>query len=161
MSYLPEFAYDLWTSDEGTHCWVRIKGTGEETEVSREVFRELQREQDKLKNLHKPPKPNAGKDSKLYYEINHPLSLDYAPADSESDFDSAWLIVRETPELQASAAELEQQLLELLTDRQRDCYFSCVVLGESKYDYAKRIGISASRVNEIFGQISRKLKKLS
>ena len=156
-----EFPYRLRTTENGAHCWVHIKRTGEEVEVSREVFRALQREQDWLKNLNKPLKPNAGKNSKLHYEINHPLSLDYTPADNGSDFDSAWLIVRDTPELQASAAELEQQLLKLLTERQQDCYYSCIVLGESKYDYAKRTGISASRVNEIFVQIARKLKKIS
>lgn len=160
MSYLPEFAYDLWTTDGGAHCWVRIKETGEETEVSRDVFRELQREQDRLKNLNKPPKPNAGKSSKLHYEINHPLSLDYTPLDNEYDFDSAWLIVRDTPEIQASAAELEQQLLDLLTERQLDCYYCCIQLGESKSSYAKRNGISARRVRSLFAQIQQKLKSL-
>ena len=160
MSYLSEFPYRLRTTDDGKHCWVLIKETGEETEVSREVFRELQREQDRLKNLHKPPKPNAGKDSKLHYEINHPLSLDYTPPDSVSDYDPAWLIVRDTPELQVSAAELERQLLVLLTERQLDCYYCCIQSGESKSSYAERNGISARRVRSLFKQIQQKLKNL-
>lgn len=155
-----EFPYLLWTTENGAHCWVLIKKTGEETEVSREVFRVLQREQEKFKNLNKPPKPNAGKSSKLHYEINHPLSLDYTPADNRSNYDSAWLIVWDTPELQASATELEQQLLESLTDRQRDCYECCIVSGEKTTSYANRNGISPQRVRKIFDQIRKKAKKL-
>lgn len=160
MSYYKEFPYLLWTTDNGAHCWVRIKKTGEETEVSREIFRELQKEQDRIKNLNKPLRPDAGKASKLHYEINHPLSLDCSPEECGSEFDSAWLIVRDTPELQTSAEELEQQLMELLTERQRDCYHCCILLNESTTSYAERNGISKQRVRRIIGQIRQKTKKL-
>lgn len=155
-----EFPYRLRTTENGAHCWVHIKRTGEEVEVSREVFRALQREQDWLKNLNKPLKPNAGKTSKLHYEINHPLSLDYTPADNGSDFDSAWLIVRDTPELQTSAAELERKLLELLTERQRDCYYFCMVAGGSIASFAKKHGISIQSAYDTFVRIKQKLKSL-
>ena len=160
MSYLPEFAYFLWTTDDGAHCWVRIKKTKEEVEVSREVFRELRKEEDKIKQLKEEPDPSSGVDSIRFYEINHPLSLNQTSEESESDRAPVWLISRNTPELQASAEELEQQLLELLTERQRDCYHCCIKLGESKASYATRNGISVRRVRAIFRQIQQKLKKL-
>ena len=160
MSYLPEFAYVLWTTDNGAHCWVRIKKTKEEIEVSREVFRELRKEEDKLKQLKEEPDPAGGADAKRFYEINHPLSLEYFEAEEDVELSPAWLISHKTPESETVLTELEKQLMEALTERQRDCYYNCVVLGESKYNYAKRTGISASRVNELFVQIARKLKKL-
>lgn len=160
MSFLPEFPYFLWTTDDGEHCWVRIKDTGEKTEVSREVFRELRREEDKIKKLKEELNPTAGDDAIGFYEINHALSLDIADSDTTSNITPSWLVSRNNPESESIAAELERQLLLVLTERQRDCYCSCIIRGESKIDYAKRTGISASRVTEIFMQIARKLKKL-
>ena len=55
---------------------------------------------------------------------------------------------------------LAEQLVSLLTPKQKDCFVCCVILGEGKSDYAKRTGISARRVTEIFEQIQQKLKKL-
>ena len=159
-AYLKDFDYDLWTTDDGTHCWVRIKSTGEETEVSREVFRELQKEQERLKRIKKEPKPDAGKAALRAYEINHPLTIDASPDESDDSITPAWLISHSTPEAEALASDLEQRLLDAMTERQRDCYYCCVINGESKFDYAKRTGISAVRVTEIFVQIARKLKNL-
>ena len=159
-SYLKEFDYDLWTTNDGAHCWVRIKSTGEEAEISREVLRELQKEQEQLKRIKKEPKADAGKAAMRAYEITHPLTLDAIPIESDEDLTPTWLISRTTPESESLAAELEQQLLDALTERQKDCYYSCVIYGESRFDYAKRTGISAARVTEIFAQIAQKLKKL-
>lgn len=160
MSYLPEFAYVLWTTDDGAHCWVRIKKTKEEIEVSREVFRELRKEEDKIKQLKEEPDPTRGVDSIRFYEINHPLSLDQNAEESESDRNPVWLISRDTPELQASAEELEKQLLQLLTERQRDCYFFCMVGGGSIASFARKNGISKQSAYDTFVRIKQKLKNL-
>lgn len=159
-SYLKEFDYDLWTSDDGTRCWVRIKSTGEETEVSRDVLRELQKEQERLKRLRKKPKPNSGKAAQRAYEINHPLTLDVSSNESDDSFTPAWQISKDTPEQQASAVEIERILLKNLTKRQRDCYLYCVVAGKSVSSYAKKCGISKQSAHETFVQIKQKLKKL-
>ena len=55
---------------------------------------------------------------------------------------------------------LTEQLIAVLTPKQKDCFDCCVILGESRSDYAKRTGISVQRVSEIFDQIRQKLKKL-
>ena len=39
-----EFDYDLWTTEDGK-CMVRIKSTGEVTEVDREVMKALRAEE--------------------------------------------------------------------------------------------------------------------
>ena len=160
MSYLPDFAYVLWTTDDGAHCWVRIKETKEEVEVSREVFRELRREEDKLKQLKEEPDPTDGKDAARFYEINHPLSLDYSVSDGDDELTPSWCISRETPESESLGAELEQQLLELLTERQQDCYYFCIVAGGSISSFAKKHGISAQSAHDTFVRIKQKLKKL-
>ena len=42
-----EFDYDLWISEDGK-CMVRVKATGETTEVDREVMKALRNEEKKL-----------------------------------------------------------------------------------------------------------------
>lgn len=152
-----DFPYYLWTTDNGTRCWAKVKVTGEEVEISREVMQELRKEQDRIKKEKAELDSQAGKNARQSYEINHPLPMEASYAELAN---SEWLISQDTPESQFAAFELEQQLLSTLTDRQRDCYLSCVVLGESRSEYAKRLGISTYRVSEIFNQIARKFKKL-
>ena len=43
-----EFDYDLWTTEDGK-CMVRVKLTGEVTEVDREVMKSLRAEEKKLR----------------------------------------------------------------------------------------------------------------
>ena len=43
-----EFDYDLWTTEDGK-CMVRVKATGETTEVDREVMKALRNEEKKLR----------------------------------------------------------------------------------------------------------------
>ena len=43
-----EFDYDLWTTEDGK-CMVRVKATGETTEVDREVMKMLRNEEKKLR----------------------------------------------------------------------------------------------------------------
>lgn len=152
-----DFPYYLWTTDNGTRCWARVKVTGEVVEISREVMQELRKEQDRIKKEKEELDSHAGKNARQYYEINHPLPLEASYAELS---DSEWLISQDTPESQFAAFELEQQLISTLTDRQRDCYLCCAVLGESRSEYARRVGISTYRVSEIFDQIAQKLKKL-
>ena len=43
-----EFDYDLWTMEDGK-CMVRVKATGEVTEVDREIMKALRAEEKKLR----------------------------------------------------------------------------------------------------------------
>ena len=45
-----EFDYDLWTTEDGK-CMVRVKSTGEVTEVDRKVMRILRAEEKRLRRL--------------------------------------------------------------------------------------------------------------
>ena len=48
-----EFDYDLWTTEDGK-CMVRVKATGETTEVDREVMKMLRNEEKKLRRSYDP-----------------------------------------------------------------------------------------------------------
>lgn len=48
-----EFDYDLWTTEEGK-CMVRIKATGEITEVERSVMQVLRSEEKRLRRTISP-----------------------------------------------------------------------------------------------------------
>ena len=43
-----EFDYDLWTTEDGK-CMVRVKITGEVTEVDREVMKALRAEEQRIR----------------------------------------------------------------------------------------------------------------
>ena len=57
-----EFDYDLWTTEEGK-CMVRIKATGEITEVERSVMQVLRSEEKRLRRTISPEQahPEKGK----------------------------------------------------------------------------------------------------
>lgn len=53
-----EFDYDLWTTEDGK-CMVRVKATGETTEVDREVMKMLRNEEKKLRRSYDPSGSSA------------------------------------------------------------------------------------------------------
>ena len=158
--YVKEFAYDLWTTEDG-RCWARIRATGDVAEISKEVMQELRREEKALIRRKQKPSENAGREALLSYYIERPLSLDEKEEQFESSDMTSWSSFADDLEETVIAAEIQRMLIQSLTSRQRDCYFCCVIQGESKYDYARRNGLSAQRVSTIFSQIQQKLKKLT
>lgn len=182
VSQVPGFPYYLWTTSDGK-CWVRIIDTNEVTEVSREVMRELRKEEKRMRRLQEPTaqrqddsitdteecmddsinieeeQPDdleTGVDSN-WYEIHHALPL-YGEWNGLEV--SSWSMSPYDMEEELAMRDLELRLIESLTPRQKDCYICCVLMGEGKLEYAKRSGISAQRVNAIFNQIKQKYKKL-
>ena len=68
-----EFDYDLWTTEDGK-CMVRIKSTGEVTEVDREVMKALRAEEKWMRRkMTGAPVPGAEEATATV------LSLDFAP----------------------------------------------------------------------------------
>ena len=86
-----EFDYDLWTTEDGK-CMVRVKATGETTEVDREVMKMLRNEEKKLRRSYDPSGSSASGDE----EETQPstiLSLDAVPEDDVKS--SGWLADKE------------------------------------------------------------------
>ena len=157
--YVKEFDYDLWTTEDG-RCWAKIRSTGETTEISKEVMRLLRREEKALYRRKLKPSESDGENAKRAHSIAHPLSLEAQESNAETFGESTWLISSTDLEETFLATETERLLIQSLTARQKDCYFCCIVRGESKIDYAKRTGISVQRVSQIIVHIQQKLKKL-
>lgn len=157
--FVKEFDYDLWTTDDG-RCWARVRATGEVTQISKEVMRILRREEKSIFRLMLEPDESSGNGAKQTHSILHPLSLEAKESDLDIQEESAWLTSSNSLEESVIASETERLLIKSLTKRQKDCYMCCIVMGEPKTEYAKRNGISARRVTEIFEQIQQKFKKL-
>ncbi len=70
-----EFDYDLWTTEDGK-CMVRVKATGETTEVDREVMKALRNEEKKLRRSYDTGGASDSEDgeekpSPLYFRSTH------------------------------------------------------------------------------------------
>lgn len=77
-----EFDYDLWTTEEGK-CMVRIKATGEITEVERSVMQVLRSEEKRLRRTISPEQ-GPSREGKTAPTV---LSLDMLPEDvADSSF---------------------------------------------------------------------------
>ena len=71
-----EFDYDLWTTEDGK-CMVRVKRTGEVSEVDREVMKVLRAEEKKLRRSYGADSTSEDEDGEKYSDSV--LSLDALP----------------------------------------------------------------------------------
>ena len=80
-----EFDYDLWTTEDGK-CMVRIKSTGEVTEVDREVMKALRAEEKWMRRkMTGAPVPGAEEATATV------LSLDFVSFEGGENMSPAWL----------------------------------------------------------------------
>ena len=83
-----EFDYDLWTTEDGK-CMVRVKITGEVTEVDRKVMRILRAEEKRLRRS-KQGVPISGAEGKTAEERASVLSLSYVSYEGCEDSQLFW-----------------------------------------------------------------------
>ena len=146
-----EFDYDLWTTEDGK-CMVRVKLTGEVTEVAREVMKILRAEEKKLRRSF------TGETSEDGEEGNETvLSLDALPDDDVNA--AAWLADYRDFVREVMVSEMDKEFREMLTDAQREIYEVVLLGGMKPYDYSKKKGISASSVTQHIHAIQKKAKK--
>ena len=149
-----EFDYDLWTTEDGK-CMVRVKATGETTEVDREVMKALRNEEKKLRRSYDTGGSSDSEDGEES-SSSTVLSLDAVPEDDVKS--SAWL---------ADPYDFaEDVLLNLtienfkatLTQNQKDVFICCMMNGESYAEYALRSGVRSQSVQETVRYIKKKAK---
>lgn len=134
---------------------VRVKSTGETTEVDREVMKILRNEEKRLRrSMTGVPIVGAedGEEATL-------LSLDYVSVEGGEEMSPAWLV---DPHNFTSEIELrmtEADFLLVLTVREREVYDFCIREGGSQQEYAIMSGLSISRVSKIIAAIRKKAKK--
>lgn len=150
-----EFDYDLWTTEDGK-CMVRIKRTGEVTEVDRDVMRILRAEEKRIRRSYGA---DNNVDQKEENESHNEsiLSLDALPDDEVKS--AAWLADPNDFLKEFIVQMQEEAFIEELTEREKDVYFFCIKDGCSQQDYADQSGLSVSRVSKIIAAIRKKAKK--
>ena len=137
-----EFDYDLWTTEDGK-CMVRIKATGEVTEVERTVMQVLRSEEKRLRRASSSEQgPNTeGKSPPTV------LSLDVLPEDVTG---SRWLVDTCDYAEEISTKLLEKSLRESLTPTQYGIYQACILHGvatkpmRTKWESAIRVSKTQS-----------------
>ena len=150
-----EFDYDLWTTEDGK-CMVRVKATGEVTEVDREVMKSLRAEEKKLRRSYgavgtSDDEDNAKKSSDTV------LSLDALPEEDVKS--SAWLA--------DPANNIEMALTEMciedfrksLSSIQLEIFDTVMLGGVGVREYARQKGINHKTVVEAIASMRKKLKK--
>lgn len=149
-----EFDYDLWTTEDGKNM-VRIKSTGEVTEVDHDVMKTLRMEEKRLRRSY-GEKADGDEEDAENKSNNSVLSLDALPDEVKT---GVWL---------ADPYDFAEEFLfrldldefkKLLTEKQQDVFQSCMVNGETYVSYADRNGIRAQSVQETARYIKKKAKK--
>ncbi len=113
---------------------VRVKATGETTEVDCEVMKTLRNEEKKLRRSYDTGGSSASGDE----EETQPstiLSLDAVPEDDVKS--SAWLADPNDGIKDAELRMLEAEFMETLTSVQLNIYKACITSGQTPTDYAR------------------------
>ena len=147
-----EFDYDLWTTEEGK-CMVRIKATGEITEVERSVMQVLRSEEKRLRRI-LSSEQDQSREGKTVPTV---LSLDLLP---ENMADSTWLADTRDYTEEITTKMLERILRESLTPTQYGIYKVCILNGISYKAYADQMGVSYQSVQNAIRLIQKKAKNI-
>lgn len=147
-----EFDYDLWREEE--KYMVRVKRTGEVCEVDADTMRMLRAEEKRLRrSMQGAPVAGSG-------ERETVLSLDYVSADESGEMTPAWLEDPANVEDMTLDKLLLSELLESLTEKQREVFIVCVQNGVSLRVFAYMKGLAIKTVEERMKQIQKKYKKI-
>lgn len=145
-----EFDYDLWTTEDGK-CMVRVKLTGEVTEVARDVMKILRAEEKKLRRSF------TGEASEDGEEGNETvLSLDALPDDDV--IAAAWLADPHSVTEEVTMSLMIDSFILTLTEKQVGVFKECMINGRSLSSYAKEIGVDYTTVKEARDSIRKKFK---
>lgn len=126
-----EFDYDLWTTKDGK-CMVRVKATGETTEVDREVMKALRNEEKKLRRSYDTGGASDSEDGEET-QPSSVLSLDAVPEDEVNA--PTWLADPHDFTNEVVTKIQEAEFMEQLTAREREVFLFCIQYGGSQQEY--------------------------
>lgn len=133
---------------------VRVKATGEVTEVAREVMRMLRAEEKKLRrSMTGVPIPGCEDETATM------LSLDYVSYPGGEDMEPSWLMNPISMEDEVITEMLEAEFVQTLTDYQREIYEACMKNGMRASDFARSHGVDHSTIRDMKRLIIKKSKK--
>ena len=149
------FDYDLWTTENGKYM-VRVKRTGEVSEVDRDVMRVLRAEEKRIRRSYGSDKTAEDEDGAEKFP-DSVLSLDAMPEDDVKS--AAWLTDSSDFIKEAELKMLEKELMQTLTPLQLDVYKACIINGQTPTAYAKGHNMKRQSVNDAITLIRKKAKK--
>ena len=148
-----EFDYDLWTTEDGK-CMVRVKRTGEVSEVDREVMKVLRAEEKKLRRSYGADSTSEDEDGEKYSDSV--LSLDALPDDDVKS--SAWLADPKNYADEAIADILLEDFKRTLSPLHQSVFENCMMNGMTVREYAAMFEISKSYASKIEKAVREKIK---
>ena len=151
-----EFDYDLWTTEDGK-CMVRVKRTGEVSEVDRKVMRILRAEEKRIIRRSYGFGNTSEDEDGAEKNSDTVLSLDAMPEDDVKS--AAWLADSSDFIKEAELKMLETELMQTLTPLQLDVYKACIMNGQTPTAYAKEHNMKRQSVNDVITLIRKKAKK--
>ena len=135
------FDYDLWTTEDGK-CMVRVKRTGEVSEVDRKVMRILRAEEKRIRRSY--GSDNTSEDEDGAEKISDTvLSLDAIPEDDVKS--AAWL---------ADSRDCMEELI-----KQRELYLAMTREGLTLREFARRKGIGIRAAFDLKAAVQKKFQK--
>ena len=150
-----EFDYDLWTTEDGK-CMVRVKRTGEVSEVDREVMKVLRAEEKKLRRSYGADSTSEDEDGEEK-SSETVLSLDALPEDDVKS--SAWLADPSNNIEMALTEMCIEDFRKTLSTIQGEIFEVVMLGGMGVREYARLKGINHKTVVEAVASMRKKLKK--
>ena len=151
-----EFDYDLWTTEDGK-CMVRVKATGETTEVDREVMKMLRNEEKKLRRSYDPSGSSASGDE----EETQPstiLSLDAVPEDDVKS-SGGWLMEKDFTDGVLTKLVI-QDFRATLNSIHLAIFDQCLLGDKTIRAFAEEYGLRKSTVKDIANALRKNFKKI-
>lgn len=150
------FDYDLWTTEDGK-CMVRVKKTGEVSEVNREVMRVLRAEEKRIRRSYGSDSTSEDEDS-AEKSSDSVLSLDAMPEDEVKS--AAWLADSRDCMEELVTALKEKELFSILTEKQRKLYLAMTREGITLREFARRKGIGIRAAFDLKAAVQKKFQKI-
>ena len=149
-----EFDYDLWTTEDGK-CMVRVKITGEVTEVDREVMKALRAEEKRIRRALRSDEGTAKEGTE---DQHRTYSLS---AVSENEMEkSDWLVDPTSDFANVEARLFVESAMEMLSPLEQEIFLSCL-LGEMPIrQFAERNGMRKSTAWDMANSIRKKLQEI-
>ena len=149
-----EFDYDLWTTEDGK-CMVRVKATGEVSEVDREVMKVLRAEEKKLRRSYGSDCTSEDENSENK-SSDTVLSLDAMPDDDVKT--STWLADPKNYAEEIITDILLEDFKLTLSPLHLSVFENCMMNGMTVREYAAKFEISKSYASKIEQAVREKIK---
>ena len=148
-----DFDYDIWKNENGLY-YVRVKRTGEITQVSEEIVRELWLELYRM-TQYRMNTTIVNEDGSMCSRL---ISLDEGIS-SDVDDQDADIIGSENPYDTVETEMMESTFLKILTKKQRWMYHLRFKLGLTISECAKETGTALSSTEQLIRRIKEKAKR--